>query len=52
MKDNFKAGGVQFDVQKGLVEANLNTALGYLEELASKNVSLAVLPEIQYYGVH
>jgi predicted amidohydrolase len=46
VRDNFKAGVVQFDVQKGLVEANLNTTLGYLEELAAQNVTLAVLPEM------
>ena len=46
MKNNFKAGLVQFDVKSGQVETNLNTALGHLEKLAAKNVSLAVLPEM------
>ncbi|MCD4721954.1 MAG: carbon-nitrogen family hydrolase [Desulfobacula sp.] len=46
MKKNFKAGVVQFDVKNGQNKANLNTILGYLEELASDNVSLAVLPEM------
>ncbi|WP_299978834.1 carbon-nitrogen family hydrolase [Desulfobacula sp.] len=46
MKKNFKAGVVQFDVENGQIETNLNTALGYLETLASENVSLAVLPEM------
>ena len=42
----FKAGVVQFDVKSGQIEANLNTALGYLEKLASDSVNLAVLPEM------
>ncbi|MBU8849136.1 MAG: carbon-nitrogen family hydrolase [Desulfobacterales bacterium] len=46
MKKNFKAGVIQFDVKNGQNETNLNTALGYLETLASENVSLAVLPEM------
>ncbi|WP_457552292.1 carbon-nitrogen family hydrolase [Desulfobacula sp.] len=46
MKNNFKAGVVQFDVKNGQVEANLNTALRHLEKLAAKNISLAVLPEM------
>ncbi len=46
MKNNFKAGVVQFDVKNGQNEANLETALRHLEELASNNVSLAVLPEM------
>ena len=45
-KMKFKAGAVQFDVKAGQIEANLNTILGYLEELASDNVNLAVLPEM------
>ncbi|MBU0462594.1 MAG: carbon-nitrogen family hydrolase [Proteobacteria bacterium] len=46
MKNNFKAGVVQFDVKSGQVETNLNTVFGHLEKLASENVSLAVLPEM------
>lgn len=46
MKTRFKAGLVQFDVKNGQVEHNLKTALGYLEELALKKSSLAVLPEM------
>ena len=46
MKNSFKAGVVQFDVKNGQVEANLNTAFGYLAKLASDNVCLAVLPEM------
>lgn len=46
MEANFKAGVVQFDVKNGQVEANVKTVLGYLEHLASQNVSLAVLPEM------
>lgn len=46
MKKKFKAGAVQFDVKKGQIETNLTTALGYLEKLASDDVSLAVLPEM------
>ncbi len=45
-KLKFKTGAVQFDVKAGQVKANLNTALIYLEKLASANVHLAVLPEI------
>ena len=44
LKNNFKAGVVQFDVKNGQNKANLETALGYLEKLASDNVSIAVLP--------
>ena len=46
MKNNFKAGAVQFDVKNGQNETNLKTALRHLEKLASDNVSLAVLPEM------
>ena len=46
MKKKFKAGVVQFDVKNGQIETNFNAVLGYLEELASKNVCLAVLPEM------
>lgn len=46
MKKKFKAGVVQFDVKNGQIETNLKTALGYLEKLASQDVSLAVLPEM------
>ena len=46
LKNEFKAGVIQFDVKNGQNEANLNTALGYLEALVSQNVSLAVLPEM------
>lgn len=46
LKTKFKAGVVQFDVKKGQIETNLTAALGYLEKLASDNVSLAVLPEM------
>ncbi len=46
LTEKLKAGVVQFDVKAGQVEANLNTALGYLEKLASDNVNLAVLPEM------
>ncbi len=42
----FRAGVVQFDVKSGQIEANLNTALGYLEKLACDSVNLAVLPEM------
>ena len=37
----FKAGVVKFDVKSGQIEVNLNTALGYLEKLASDSVNLA-----------
>ncbi len=37
---------VQFDVAFGRIEANLEKISGYLETLASENVSLAVLPEM------
>lgn len=46
MKKNFKAGVVQFDVQKGQIETNVDTVLGYLDKLAIENVALAVLPEM------
>ena len=46
MKKKFKAGVVQFDVKAGQIETNLKTALGYLADLASQQVSLAVLPEM------
>ncbi len=46
LKNNFKAGAVQFDVKNGQNEANLKTTLRYLAELASDNVFLAVLPEM------
>ncbi|MCK5348252.1 MAG: carbon-nitrogen family hydrolase [Desulfobacula sp.] len=46
MKKKFKAGVVQFDVKNGQIETNLDTTLGYLEELASQSVCLAVLPEM------
>ncbi len=46
MERKFKAGVVQFDVKNGQNEANLNTALGYIGELAFQGVSLAVLPEM------
>jgi predicted amidohydrolase len=46
LDSRFKAGFVQFDVRKGQVEANLETALRYLAELASCDVRLAVLPEM------
>ncbi len=42
----FKAGVVQFDIKSGQIEANLKTALGYLEKLACDSVNLAVLPEM------
>ena len=42
----FKAGVVQFDVQKGQVQANLDTILSCLKSLASEGVSLAILPEM------
>ncbi|MFH2058359.1 MAG: carbon-nitrogen family hydrolase [Pseudomonadota bacterium] len=42
----FKAGVVQFDVQKGQVQANLDTILPYLKTLASEDVRLAILPEM------
>ncbi len=40
------AGVVQFDVQKGETQKNLNIALGFLETLADQGVKLAVLPEM------
>ena len=46
LKNNFKAGIVQFDVKSGQNETNLDTALGYLAKLVSKKVTLAVLPEM------
>lgn len=46
MKQTFEAGIVQFDVENGHNEANLETALTYLTRLAAQNVSLAVLPEM------
>jgi len=46
LKQNFKAGVVQFDVKKGQIEDNLNTAIGHLEKMVSQKVSLAVLPEM------
>lgn len=46
LEKKFKAGVVQFDVKKGKTEHNLNAALGYLAELAAKDVCLAVLPEM------
>ena len=46
MNKPFKAGVIQFDVECGRVEDNLTKISGYLETLASENVSLAVLPEM------
>src|SRR3989339_1492469 len=46
MNKLFKAGVVQFDVECGRIEANLAKSFEYLENLASKRVSLAVLPEM------
>ena len=45
-KSNFRAGVVQFDIKSGQIKTNLNTILGYLEQLACDNVNLAVLPEM------
>ena len=45
-KIKFRTGVVQFDIKSGQIETNLNTALGYLEKLASDDVTLAVLPEM------
>lgn len=41
-----KSAVVQFDVRKGQVETNMDTVFHYLDALASKNVQLAVLPEM------
>jgi predicted amidohydrolase len=46
MNKPFKAGVVQFDVECGRIKVNLSKAFGYLEDLASERVSLAVLPEM------
>ncbi len=46
MNKPFKAGAVQFDVECGRIDANLEKISGYLERLASEKVSLAVLPEM------
>ena len=46
MNKPFKAGVIQFDVECGRIKANLTKISGYLETLASENVSLAVLPEL------
>ena len=46
MNKLFKAGVVQFDVECGRIEANLEKISGYLETLASEKVSLVVLPEM------
>jgi omega-amidase len=40
------AAAVQFDVQKGRIQANIGTVLNFLEQLALDNVQLAVLPEM------
>jgi len=45
-KKIFKAGVVQFDIINGQIEANMDVALANLEHLASRGVSLAVLPEL------
>ncbi len=46
MIHTFKAGVVQVDVEKGRIESNLEKIGGYLDFLAKKGVSLAVLPEM------
>jgi len=46
IKRKFKAGVVQFDVQKGQVKYNLGKVFKLLAKLASDNVDLAVLPEM------
>ena len=46
MENKFRAGVVQFDVECGRIEANLEKISGYLETLASEKVSLVVLPEM------
>jgi omega-amidase len=46
----FKAGVVQFQVQKGEVEANWQKARRGLQRLATKGVRLAVLPEMWSSG--
>lgn len=45
-KKIFKAGVVQFDIIKGQIDANMEVVLANLDHLASRNVSLAVLPEM------
>jgi omega-amidase len=42
----FKTGIVQFDVQKGQTQANIDTVLAYMDALADNGVCLAVLPEM------
>jgi omega-amidase len=46
MKNHYKAGVVQFDVKKGQIENNLKNVFAHLEQLASDNISIAVLPEM------
>ncbi len=46
MKNHYKAGVVQFDVKNGQIENNLKIAFAHLAQLASDNISLAVLPEM------
>ena len=45
-KNVFKAGVIQFHVSMGDVDANMETALSYLERLADQGARLAVLPEM------
>ncbi len=42
----FRTACLQFDVQRGDVEANLTAAVSLLERAASENCALAVLPEM------
>ncbi len=42
----FKTGVVQFDIIKGQIEANMDVVLANLKHLASRDISLAVLPEL------
>ena len=42
----FRTGIVQFDVQKGQIQFNIETVFRHLEDLASRHVQLAVLPEM------
>jgi omega-amidase len=47
MTGNFiKAGLVQFDVEKGRIDANMEKVFRLLENLARENVDIAVLPEM------
>ncbi len=46
MDQAFRAGAVQFDIINGDIRTNVDTAIGYLDELAGRGVSLGVLPEL------